>query len=409
MAALILAGLTAAEAQFRRGMFGEATEITLFPMEAPAVLLPAGSFEVSVRNASSASARIAERLEEALTRQLTGNDSRLQSAEKDADITIVATLTEWSQNRRNSTKYVSEQRQIGTREVIGKDGKKRTEPVYEYGRNRPSVVISAAAGVRLEVRRRGGSGVADETARHTIQEEHLVDAGPPSRDSIEDALLDNVAQKAAARISPGRIPVRVLLARSTEVDPLNRLAQDRRWNDWLNELQTVRPNRDRKKDAYRLHNLAVAHESLAYEAATPEEALAALTEAGRLVAQAAQLNDDEKYIKESVDRIARSRASYDRIATMLAQLTDTPRLPAASPTKKPATERIAPPSKSPTAMTNKDVIDLVAASLDDDNLIAAINDAKAVNFDLSAAGLKGLLAGKVSNRVINAMRARSKR
>ena len=58
-------------------------------------------------------------------------------------------------------------------------------------------------------------------------------------------------------------------------------------------------------------------------------------------------------------------------------------------------------------MTNKDVVDLRVAGLDDDNLIAAIKDAKAANFDLSPAGLKALLTAKVSNRVITAMRART--
>jgi hypothetical protein len=57
-------------------------------------------------------------------------------------------------------------------------------------------------------------------------------------------------------------------------------------------------------------------------------------------------------------------------------------------------------------MTNQDVVDLRAAGLDDDNLIAAIKEAKGVKFDLSPAGLRSLLAGKVSNRVISAMRAR---
>jgi hypothetical protein len=59
-------------------------------------------------------------------------------------------------------------------------------------------------------------------------------------------------------------------------------------------------------------------------------------------------------------------------------------------------------------MTNQDVIDLHAAGLDDDNLIAAIGDAKTVRFDLSPAGLKNLLNAKISNRVITAMRSRTK-
>jgi hypothetical protein len=57
-------------------------------------------------------------------------------------------------------------------------------------------------------------------------------------------------------------------------------------------------------------------------------------------------------------------------------------------------------------MTNADVIDLRKAGLDDDNLIAAIRDAAATRFDLTPAGLKTLLAAKVTNRVITAMRER---
>lgn len=415
--AVMLLCASLAEAQFRRGVFGESQEVTLFPIQPPAVLLPAGSVEVSVRNLSGASARIVERLRESLARQLTGNDTRLTLAETNADVIVVATLTEWSEGRRNSTKYVSETRQIGTREVKDKDGKTKTEPVYEYGRNRPSVVINGAAGVRLEVRRSaGGSPIADETARHSVREEHLLDASPPSRDAVEDQLLDNVVKKAAGQISPGRVPVRVLLARSTEVDPLNALAQNRRWNDWLKELQTVKPNRDRKRDAYRIHNLAVAHESLAYEASTPEEAIEALTHASQLIGQSAQMNGDEKYIAESAERIVKSSAAYRRLATLHAQLTDAPPPRSAPPGPNPqpghgaGAGKTPAPDKAPSAaaLTNKDVIDLVVAGLDDENLIATINEARTVSFDLTPAGLKTLLAGKVSNRVINAMRARGK-
>jgi hypothetical protein len=411
-----LACAVTAEAQFRRGLFGEASEVTLFPIQAPATLLPEVTVDVSVRNLTGASARIVDRFKESLERQLTSNDTRLTLGDKNAAVTIVATLTEWTQNRRNSTKYVSETRQVGTRQVTDKNGKTKTEPVYEYGRNRPSVVISGAAGVRLEVQRRAGAtALAEETVRHTIQEEHLVDANPPSRDAVEDLLLDNVVQKAAGRISPGRSPVQVLLARSTEVDPLNELAQSRRWRDWLNELQTVKPNRDRKRDAYRLHNVAVAHEAIAYEAAAPDEALESLGLASRLIAQAAQMNDDEKYIAESAERISRSTSAYQQLATLYAQLGDVrpaPRERAATTppsARDTVVEKTRTAEKAAAALTNKDVIDLVVAGLDDENLIATVSEAKTVNFDLTPAGLKTLLAGKVSNRVINAMRARAKR
>lgn len=99
-----------AHAQFRRG-FGDARDVMLFPIDPPAMLLPSNaSLEVVVRNASSAPARIADRMAELLGRQLTDNDPRLQLAEKSGDLVLTATLTEFTQSRRNSTKYVSETR-----------------------------------------------------------------------------------------------------------------------------------------------------------------------------------------------------------------------------------------------------------------------------------------------------------
>jgi hypothetical protein len=140
-----------AEAQFRRGILGDAREVTLFPVEPPAMLLPSNAtLEVVVRNTSAAPARIVEKMKDLLARQLTDNDSRLRLAEQKGDLVLSATLTEWTEGRRNSTKYVSETRQVGTREVTDKNGKKKTEPVYEYGRNRPSVVITGIPAFALK-------------------------------------------------------------------------------------------------------------------------------------------------------------------------------------------------------------------------------------------------------------------
>ena len=407
---IVLMCVASADAQFRRGLLSEATEITLYPLEPPALLLPAGTIQVEVRNASGASARIAERLRDRITRQMSDNDPRLRIVERDGKVGLVATITEWNESRRNSTKYVSETRQVGTREVIDKNGKKKTEPVYEYGRNRPSVVISATAGLRVEVRSTVGTMVADETARHAIREEYLVDAGPPSREEIEDQLIDRVVQKAAGRVSPGRLPVRVLLARSDEVDPLNRLAQNRRWDEWRTALSNLPRHRDPKRDAYRLHNLAVANEAAAYEAIDMEDWSTRLDRAATLMAQAAAANPKEKYITEAAERIAHSVASYRRLAELYRAngLSSVAAAPAAAPPPPPSADRPAPSPPAPKAMTNTEVIELRVAGLDDDNLIAAINEAKEVQFDLSPPGLKMLLAGKISNKVIAAMRSRKR-
>jgi hypothetical protein len=405
LAVCALAG-TAADAQFRRGMLAESTEINLFPATPPALLLPAGSFQVDVKNQSTGPSRLLARLDEAITRQMEENDNRLQPATGKPEMTIVATLTEWTRTRRNGSKYVSETRQVGTKQVTDKNGKTRTEPVYEYGRNKPTVIDQGAAAVRVEVRR-GSQVLADETARITYNEERLSEEGPPSTTEVEDAMLDRSASRAAGLVTPARESVRVLLARSDEIDRLNDLARSRKWNEWRAALQETRPHRDAKKDAYRLHNLGVASEAMAYEAGSDDETLRLLTEAAGLVQKAIAGKKDEKYFTEAFTRISNSSLGYTRLKTMRTSIgmrQTTAPAPAAAPAE---TVRLA--AKSPTrsagaAFTNEDVIDLRKAGLDDDNLVAAIKEAGATKFDLTPAGLKALLGAKVSNRVISAMR-----
>lgn len=405
-----LVGTAAIDAQFRRGLLAESTEISLSPVVPPAMLLPSGTVELQVRNSSTAPARVVEQVRDMFTNQLRDNDARVRLVETGGDLIVIATVTEWSESRRNSQKYVSETRQIGTKQVVDKDGKTKTEPVYEYGRNKPSVVISGAAGIRVEVRRAAGATIADESARHTIQEEHLTESGPPSRSTVEDTLIDHAVRKAAGRISPGREPVRVLLARSDDVDKFNNLAVSRNWQEWLTTLERLSPHRDPKRDAYRLHNLAVANEALAYEAPPDENPTPRLTTASTLISQAAKQNPSEKYIIESQARITRSVSAY---ATLAALYQASASAPATSGSLRQPTSPAPSPGKPTTGadasapMTNADVMELRALGLDDENLLAAIKSAKTVKFDLSPAGLKVLLNSNVSNRVIAAMRARS--
>ena len=51
------------------------------------------------------------------------NDSRLRAAEAKSDMQVVATLTEWTLSRkRRGTRYVSERRQVGTKQVTDSKG-----------------------------------------------------------------------------------------------------------------------------------------------------------------------------------------------------------------------------------------------------------------------------------------------
>jgi hypothetical protein len=369
------------------------------------LLLPAGSFVVDVKNQSTGPARLLNRLDEAITRQISENDSRLRIADGKPELQVVATLTEWTLNRRRGTKYVSETRQIGTKQVTDKNGKQKTEPVYEYGHNEPTVIDEGAAAVRVEVRK-GSQVLADETARITYFEDRLAREGPQSPSDAEDAMLDRSASKAAGLVTPMRESVRVMLARSDEVDKLNDLARSRKWNEWRAALQETRPHRDPKKDAYRLHNIGVANEALAYETSTSDDdTLKLLEDAASFVQKAIDGNMDAKFFTAPFLRITNCCLGYSRLRTMRASFSMRQTAPEPPPpAPKPAAG--AKPAAKGAAMTNADVIDLRKAGLDDDNLIAAIKEAHAVAFDLTPAGLKNLLGAKITNKVIAAMRER---
>ncbi|HWI16176.1 MAG TPA: hypothetical protein VNT81_00405 [Vicinamibacterales bacterium] len=255
-AVFVLAG-TPAGAQFRRGLPPSATEISLFPVVPPAILLPAGSFHVEVENRSSAPERLVPRLAEAITTQMSRNDRMLAAADSNGQMRVVVTLTNWTHARRQGTRYVSELRQIGSQTVMDGDGNTKPEPVFDYGRNKPNVVDNVTANVRIEVRR-GTDVLADETARVTYQSDRLVEEGAPTMAEIEDALIERAAQKSAALVTPAREPVKVLLARTDEVDRLNALAVNGWWAEWRAALQERPSHPVAKHDAFRLHNLAVA-------------------------------------------------------------------------------------------------------------------------------------------------------
>lgn len=64
------------------------------------------------------------------------------------------------------------------------------------------------------------------------------------------------------------------------------------------------------------------------------------------------------------------------------------------------------PEQKKAELSNQDIIDLVKAGLNEENLIARIEAARSVEFDLSPDQLKNLLAQRVSNRIIAAMQKR---
>jgi hypothetical protein len=237
---------------------------------------------------------------------------------------------------------------------------------------------------------------------------------------VEQQLIKDAVLQVVQRLAPTKEPVKVQMGRPNDaIDNLNKLGQAGLWSRMLEQLEKMPPLKDRDKEAYRQYNIGVAHEAIGYESADVGVALKYLEQAQAKYGQAIEMKPDEKYFREPQTRIAtaitsystleRQIASYDRVRAKPAAAA---RATTAAPTRGSAPARNAgakPPAAAKGSFGNAEVIDLLKSGLDEENMLAAIKDAKTVSFDLSPDGLKQLLSNKVPNRIISAMRAKSAR
>jgi len=146
------------------------------------------------------------------------------------------------------------------------------------------------------------------------------------------------------------------------------------------------------QDAYRLYNLGVVNEALGYQAEDVTQARKYLQEASIDYGKAIDAKPDEKYFLQPQTRIDTALAYYKPLgdqATASAQV--------ASAAKTPAAD----------VLTNADVIAMVAAKLDQANIIDTIKTSS-VNFDLSAKGQIDLAKGNVNGTIIQVMKQKAR-
>src|ERR1035441_233579 len=156
---------------------------------------------------------------------------------------------------------------------------------------------------------------------------------------------------------------------------------------------TMTPFGQPAQDAYRLYNLGVVNEALGYQAEDVTQARKYLQEASIDYGKAIDAKPDEKYFLQPQTRIDTALAYYKTLGDQAA-----------------ASAQVASAAKAPAAdvLTNADVIAMVAAKLDQGNILDTIKTSSAVNFDLSAKGQIDLAKGNVNGAIIAAMKAKAR-
>jgi tetratricopeptide (TPR) repeat protein len=223
---------------------------------------------------------------------------------------------------------------------------------------------------------------------------------PPTDDELQSRLMADAVRQIAIHIVNTREPVEVFLAKKLgAIDAGDKQAQAGLWQRALETFETAPPLAKLSDDAYRLYNIGVAYEALAYQAEDEATAMKYLDEAAINYGKAIDAKPAEKYFLQPQMRIETAIAHYRKLEAQENEKTP----PAAARNGSVSTKAGAPPS----ALTNAKVIAMVKSGVDDDTVAQTIRVSKAVSFDLSAAGRQSLTDGGVSAHVLTAMKSRA--
>jgi hypothetical protein len=378
-----------------------------------------------VATAKGFQADIAPDLASTLEALLIRSDSRLRSEEAHPDTLISCTVTTYAQPPAQTTMQPGVQ--------IGKTPAKAT----------PLTRVTGILTVSFQAKdtKTGKSLSADTVTAKFDQEysatgaqqpgfaasfKHLGDQitkgrqeddKPPTAAELHNRLIQDAAQQIASHLVTTTEHVEVFLAKGGGLDEANKLAEEKLWTRALEQLETMTPFPQKEEDAYRLYNIGVMNEALAYEAEDVKKARTYLQEASIDYGKAIDAKPTEKYFMQPQTRIDTALAHYKTIgdqanAAKAVPVKETVSKPAAATTKpdapapsaKPATAS-APPSD---ALTNDQVIAMVQAKLDQANILDNIRHASAVNFDLTVAGQVNLSKNGVNGQILMAMKQRAR-
>ncbi|MGD0859051.1 MAG: hypothetical protein ABR912_07005 [Terracidiphilus sp.] len=418
MACLSIAILAAATAGGQG--FGTAKERVTLERKLPALVsLPGTTIKVKVTGHDDQS-DLANDLQALLETELLKNDPRLTAEDRNPSAVVTCQITNYSHPKPTVT----------ARQSYGANGGAQNSQTYTRVTGALSVSFQArsAGGEMLgsdnvtvnydqefdssgNATSQGVKGSVTSAWKRVVGGKSGEDFNPPTDSELRSHLLDEAVRRIAEHIVNTSEIVEVYLARQKgALDEGDKLAEAGLWQRALETFETARPLPKQADDAYRLYNIGVAYEALAYKAEDAKSAMKFLDEAAINYGKAIDARPGEKYFREPQRRIETAIAHYKKLEDRENQKAEAAAAKAAAsenpPAPPPPVAKMATPAK---ALTNAQVIAMVNSGVDDDTVAQTIRAAKAVNFDLTAAGQQDLSGNGVSAPVLAAMKARAAR
>jgi hypothetical protein len=379
-----------------------------------------------VVNAVGVQGDIAATLKSDLENILLKNDPRLRSEDVHPDTIITCTITSYAQpvpvrtaqqgvslNKKPAAPQYME-RVTGTLTVgfkaASRAGHSLAADNVKANYDREFNVTSstgASTGLASSIFHSMGSAASHVTKGGSAEQEDT----PPTPIELHDKLIQDAAMQIASHLVNTSEQVTVNLARGGALDEPDKLLEGKLYSRALEALEVTPPFPTPEDDSYRLYNIGVANEALAYSGEDVTKARTYLQQAAINYGKAIDAKPTEKYFLEPQNRIDTALAHYkvlsdDAKSSHVETATATHTSPATSASSPTASNAPADPPGD--ALTNEQVIEMVSAHMDEGNIIDNIQHASDVHFDLSVQGQVYLSQHGVNGRVLTAMKTRAR-
>jgi hypothetical protein len=381
-----------------------------------------------VVNAVGVQGDIAATLKSNLEDILLRNDPRLRTEEVHPDTVITCTVTSYAQpapvrteqqsvslNKKKPAAPQSMERVTGTLTVgfkaASRSGRSLAADNVKASYDREFSVTSnspASTGLTSSIFHSVTSAAGHVTKPGSNEQEEA----PPTAIELHDKLIQDAAMQIASHLVNTTEQVTVNLARGGALDEPTKLLETKLYSRALESLEVTPPFPTPEDDSYRLYDIGVANEALAYSSEDVNKARTYLQQAAINYGKAIDAKPTEKYFLEPQNRIDTALAHYkalsdDAKSSHVQAVSSTSTSPAKTfTTSSASTAPAADPSSD--AMTNDQVVEMVAAHIDEGNIIDNIQHAPDVHFDLSVQGQIYLSQHGVDGRVLTAMKTRAR-
>jgi hypothetical protein len=333
-----LLATTAAGAQ----SFGAAKERVTLMRKLPA-LVPLTGTTIKVKVTGHANqSDLASDLQSLLETELLKDNPRLRVEDNKPSVVITCQITEYSHPQPTVTTRPSlalsksvEKSQTFTR-VTG------AISVSFQGRSSAGAMLvsdNVAAKYDEEFDSSGNSasqglkGTVTNTWKRLSGEASSEELNPPTEAELRSRLLVDAVQQIAEHMVNTEEAVDAFLARQKgALDEGDKLAEAGLWQRALETFETAPPFAKPEEDAYRLYDIGVAYEALAYQAEDEQSAMKFLDEAAINYGKAIDAKPSERYFLEPQRRIETAIAHYKRLSAAKSKPAS-----ATTPSKKPGT------------------------------------------------------------------------